>query len=291
MKYRIVHKTTYTYPENVSFCHNEAYLLPRHSVWQTCLNSQLWIEPMPALLQERNDFFDNRTHYFTIQSPHRILAVTATSDMEVNVPDFSQVVSPSWENVRDMLTMDISPMALDARAFVLESLFIESSPTIVEYAQAVFTPNRPLLEAVFDLTHRIYTEFTYDPHFSTIATPLNDVLAHRRGVCQDFAHLAIACIRAMKLPARYVSGYLETLPPPGQPKLRGVDASHAWFSVYVPQYGWVDFDPTNDQMLNEQYIVTAWGRDYNDVTPLKGIIFGGGGEHQLDVSVDVERLN
>ncbi|MEN9849778.1 MAG: hypothetical protein RL368_2518, partial [Pseudomonadota bacterium] len=139
-----------------------------------------------------------------------------------------------------------------------------------------------------DLMRRIFTEFTYDPHFTTIITPLSDVLLHRRGVCQDFAHLMIACLRSLGLAARYVSGYLETLPPPGQVKLQGSDASHAWLAVYVPGRGWIDFDPTNNQIPTNQHITTAWGRDYSDVTPLKGIIFGGG-EHLLSVSVDVNR--
>lgn len=290
MKYRITHKTMYVYSDTVSFCHNEAYLMPRNSAWQTCLHSQLWIDPIPALMQERTDFFRNRSHYFTIQTAHKMLTVTAISDVEVNLPENLSLESDAWENIRDDLATDLSPEGLEARNFILESPFITTKdPTILEYVATSFTKKRPLLDAVMDLTTRIYNDFTYDPQFTTIATPLSEVLEHRRGVCQDFAHLAIAGVRTMGLAARYVSGYLETLPPPGEQKLRGVDASHAWFSVYLPTLGWVDFDPTNNQMLTEQYITTAWGRDYEDVTPLKGIIFGGG-EHKLEVSVDVERL-
>lgn len=289
MKYRITHKTAYTYSDLVSLCHNEACLIPRNSARQTCLLSQLWINPMPALMQERTDFFCNRTHYFTIQTPHKQLTVTAISDVEINLPENPSLESLPWEQVRDKLGTDISSDGIESRGFMLDSPFIAKDDAIAEYAQVSFQPERPLLEAVQDLTSRIYTEFTYDSNFTTIATPLSEVLKHRRGVCQDFAHFAIACVRTMGLPARYVSGYLETLPPPGQPKLKGVDASHAWLSVYVPELGWADFDPTNNQMTNEQYITTAWGRDYEDVTPLKGIVFGGG-EHNLEVSVDVERL-
>jgi transglutaminase-like putative cysteine protease len=264
--------------------------MPRNSNWQTCLHSQLWINPIPALMQEKTDFFSNRSHYFTIQTAHKTLTVTAISDVEVNPPQNISLESDTWENIRNELAIDMSPEGIEARSFILDSPFITTkNQDILEYAVTSFTDARPLLEAVMDLTSRIYNDFTYDPQFTTIATPLSEVLEHRRGVCQDFAHLAIAGIRTMGLAARYVSGYLETLPPPGQPKLRGVDASHAWFSVYVPTVGWVDFDPTNNQTLTEQYITTAWGRDYEDVTPLKGIIFGGG-EHQLEVSVDVERL-
>jgi len=291
MKYRVTHKTAYHYSDNVSLCQNEAYLRPRNSVWQTCLHSQLWIEPTPALMHERIDFFDNHVHYFTVQAPHKTLTITAISDIDIHdtLPQ-SLLASPPWEQVRDSLMIDTTAASLSARAFILASPFITPNAALTDYAQPSFTPQRPLLEAVLELTQRIYAEFTYDAQFSTIATPLAEVLEHRRGVCQDFAHLAIACLRTQGLAARYVSGYLETLPPPGQAKLRGVDASHAWFSVYVPQQGWIDFDPTNNQIITEQYITTAWGRDYNDVTPLKGIIFGGGSEHRLEVAVDVERL-
>ncbi|MDY6991655.1 MAG: transglutaminase family protein, partial [Pseudomonadota bacterium] len=245
----------------------------------------------PALMHERIDFFDNYVHYFTVQAPHKILTITAISDLDIHyLSPQSQMTSPPWEQVRDSLTTDTTAAGLSARAFILASPFITPNAVLADYAQSSFTPQRPLLEAVLELTQRIYSEFTYDAQFSTIATPLAEVLEHRRGVCQDFAHLAIACLRTQGLAARYVSGYLETLPPPGQAKLRGVDASHAWFSVYIPQQGWIDFDPTNNQMITEQYITTAWGRDYNDVTPLKGIIFGGGSEHRLEVAVDVERL-
>ena len=174
--------------------------------------------------------------------------------------------------------------------YLLESEFIEFSEQVRAYMDKSFTPNRPLLEAVEDLMHRIYQEFDYVPGFSSIATPLAEVIKHRKGVCQDFAHLAIACLRMRGLAARYVSGYLETIPPEGQERLVGADASHAWFSVFVPHQGWVDFDPTNAQIPSEQHITVAWGRDYADVAPLKGVVFGGGEDNELDVSVDVERI-
>ena len=163
-------------------------------------------------------------------------------------------------------------------------------PELHDYAEKSFAKGRPLLEAVEDLTTRLYTDFTYDPGFTTIATPLADVVKHRRGVCQDFAHLGIACLRALGLAARYVSGYIETDPPPDQEPLEGADASHAWFSVYLPQFGWIDFDPTNNQIPADRHITVAWGRDYADVTPLKGVVFGSG-THELSVSVDCKREN
>jgi len=209
--------------------------------------------------------------------------------VEVLSPEAGLLDSPPWEAVRERVAADTTTPGLEARDFVLPSAFVPPDDAVWDYARASFPPGRPLLEAVRDLTRRIHQEFRYDPGFTTIVTPLAEVLAHRRGVCQDFAHLQIACLRSLGLPARYVSGYLETLPPPGKAKLQGADASHAWVSVYDPEQGWTDFDPTNDQLVGEQHITTAWGRDYGDVTPLKGIIFGGG-EHTLEVAVDVERL-
>ncbi len=291
MKYRIIHKTVYQYQDTVSLCHNQAYLTPRDTPLQTCGKSELWISPRPAMQHQRKDFFGNQAVYFAIQTPHRTLGVTAISDVEIKHPGSIPLPahSPPWEEVRDWPWAETYPERLEARAYILESPFVGVSDEIRAYARESFTPRRPLLEAARDLMTRIYRDFTYDSGFTTIATPLNEVLAHRRGVCQDFAHLGIACARAMGLPARYVSGYLETLPPPDKPKLRGADASHAWLALYLPGGEWMDLDPTNNQIPGEQHITTAWGRDYGDVTPLKGVIFGGGG-HSLEVSVDVDRL-
>ncbi|HQT25374.1 MAG TPA: transglutaminase family protein, partial [Burkholderiales bacterium] len=190
-----------------------------------------------------------------------------------------------WESVR-LSQLDVP----DALQYALDSPFVMTSSELMAYAGPSFTPGRPLLEAVQDLMQRIHADFTYDPGFTTLATPLSEVLAHRRGVCQDFAHLAIGCLRSRGLAARYVSGYIETLPFPGKEKLVGADASHAWFSVYMPELGWMDFDPTNNQIPADRHIVVAWGRDYGDVTPLKGVIFGGG-DHELAVSVEVRNMD
>jgi transglutaminase-like putative cysteine protease len=290
MKYRIVHKTEYAYQGTVSHCYNQGYLMPRASPGQTCLASELWITPRPSTQQERLDFFGNRASYFAIHSPHQSLSVTAISQIEIMPPPQLPLPanSPAWESVRGSLPTDCSREGLEARGYVLPSPFIAFTPAIEQFARESFTPQRPLLDAALDLTKRIYQEFKYDPQFTTIVTPLSEVLKHRRGVCQDFAHLAIACARSLGLAARYVSGYLETLPPPGKTKLRGADASHAWFSIYLPGQGWADFDPTNNQIPSGQHLTIAWGRDYGDVAPLTGIIFGGG-SHTLAVSVDVER--
>lgn len=294
MKYRIIHVTRYGYVDSVSLCHSIAHLKPRTMPHQQCLSAQVRVSPWPSVAREHQDLFGNRVNYFSLQLAHSTLEITAISEVEVNaqlVPPMEQ--SPPWEQVRDGLPADPSPASIDARIFALPSPAAPLSPAAADYARLSFPPGRPILEAVNDLTARIYTEFEYDPSFTTTATPLSLVLEHRRGVCQDFAHLAIAALRGLGLPARYVSGYLETLPPPGQPKLRGADASHAWFGVFVPGLGgsggWVDFDPTNNCLIHQQHVTTAIGRDYQDVPPVRGVFYGGG-EHNLTVAVDVDRL-
>ena len=291
MNYKIVHKTEYSYSASVNLCYNEARLTPRNFVHQHCSNSQFVVDPEPGACRERQDFFGNTVYYFTIQQPHRELIVTVTSHVQVRGRemqlDFAEHLA--WEEVCQRLQTDLDPETLELRQYILNSPMIPTMPELRTYAERSFSKERPLLEAVEELTDRLYTDFTYDPGFTTIATPLADVIQHRRGVCQDFAHLGIGCLRALGLAARYVSGYIETDPPPGQESLAGADASHAWFSVYLPQLGWVDFDPTNNQIPTDQHITIAWGRDYSDVTPLKGVVFGSG-THELSVSVDCQRL-
>ncbi len=290
MRFQISHSTTYQYAAPISLCHNIACLLPRATPHQQVISSYLQITPRAASVHERTDFFGNRQHHFSIQRSHQSLTVTAHSEVIIKSMEYPGLLQTTrWEEVRDNILFDNSPAGLEARAYILPSPFIKPTDRIRAYAELSFQPERTVLEAMIDLTHRIFTEFTYDPHFTTVVTPLEEVLEHRRGVCQDFAHLAIACARAMGIPARYVSGYLETLPPPGQEKLQGADASHAWLAVYDPILGWTDFDPTNDQIPSHQHITTAWGRDYSDVTPLKGIFFGAA-DHQLKVAVDVNRV-
>jgi len=292
MKYRVTHSTKYNYSENVTLCHNVAHLLPRTTPQQTCRISELKISPLPVAVNEWSDLFGNRQASFSIQLPHTELIVTAISEVEVSSSGslLNDAFPTAWEQAVDYMQTASDPETIDARMYVLESEFIEFSDEVRNYTDTSFTPGRPLLEAVEDLMHRIYKEFDYVPGFSSIATPLGEVLKHRKGVCQDFAHLAIACLRMQGLAARYVSGYLETIPPAGKPRLVGADASHAWFSVFVPHQGWIDFDPTNAQIPAEQHITVAWGRDYADVAPLKGVIFGGGDKNKLKVSVDVERI-
>ena len=288
MKYRVIHTTEFVYEAPVGLCYNEARLLPRELPQQRVRAAALQIDPLPDDYYERFDFFGNRTVYFSLQQIHERLMVTATSEVEVDRPQlFAQLDPLPWERARERLHGDGSAESVDACQYLLDSPNVAGDDLLSGYARPSFPPGRPLLAGVHDLMERIYREFSYDPEFSTIATPLNEVLAHRSGVCQDFAHLAIGCLRAQGLAARYVSGYLETQPPPGQQRLVGADASHAWFSVYHPDAGWLDFDPTNNQLPGERYITVAWGRDYADVPPLKGVVFGGGGEHELKVAVDV----
>lgn len=287
MRYRVTHTTEFIYEARVGLCYNEARLLPRDLPQQSVQTSGLQIEPMPHDYYERFDYFGNRTAYFSIQQPHDQLSVTAHSEVDTSATIPEETAGRlSWEMARERLRNVRSAEILDASQFVLDSPTVVVNELILNYALPSFTPGRPLIEAVHDLMQRIFHEFNYDPEFSTIATPLKDVLEHRSGVCQDFAHLAIGCLRSMGLAARYVSGYIETEPPPGEERLVGADASHAWFSAFLPEHGWLDFDPTNNQLPGDRHITVAWGRDFADVTPLKGVAFGSG-EHELKVAVDV----
>ncbi|MEE7627911.1 transglutaminase family protein [Methylobacter sp. Wu8] len=305
MKYRITHSTLYQYSQLVGLCQNEARLQPRDFWRQQCHGSRFEISPEPNDFHERLDFFGNRVAYFAVQQAHQRLTVTAVSDVSVfPKPSCGDLAgSLTWEQVRDQLQgapgqslpqnqcvpQDFGDEQLDAKLYLLDSPLVSTSAELADYAQSSFLPNRPLVQVVADLMQRIHADFTYAPSTTTIATPLSDVLHSRRGVCQDFAHLAIGCLRSFGIAARYVSGYIETQPEPGKQRLVGADASHAWFAVYVPSSGWLEFDPTNNKVPFDQHITLAWGRDYTDVTPLKGIAFGGG-QHTLSVSVDVLRL-
>ncbi|MDT8442064.1 MAG: transglutaminase family protein [Desulfuromonadales bacterium] len=290
MKYRVTHSTEFDYDAPVGLCYNEARLRPRDLSRQQVRSSVLRIDPPPQDIYERVDYFGNRTTYFSIQQLHAKMLVTAVSELQVSEPNpDNHQVRPGWEEVRDALRLANTPELVEASQFTLDSPMVHADHLLAAYAQPSFPGQRSLTDAVHDLMQRIFRDFKYDPEFSSLATPLKDVLEHRSGVCQDFAHLAIGCLRSQGLAARYVSGYLETQPPPGQPRLVGADASHAWFSVFVPGLGWVDYDPTNNQLPGEKYVTAAWGRDYADVTPLKGVAYGGG-EHLLKVSVDVEQI-
>ncbi|MBK1640558.1 transglutaminase [Chromatium okenii] len=290
MKFRVTHLTRYEYAEPVSLCHSIAHLKPLRTRRQQCLSSHLRVDPWPAVMREREDFFGNRVNYFSIQQAHNVLEVTASSELELTplvVPTTDK--TPAWERVVQRLYDRGDGLMTDARIFTLPSPQVPLDRAAREYALPSFPPGRPILTATQELMGRIFRDFDYDPLSTTIATPVAEVMRQRRGVCQDFAHVALAGLRGLGLAARYVSGYLETLPPPGQVKLQGADASHAWFAVLIPELGWVDFDPTNNQIPNAQHLTTAVGRDFQDVTPLRGIFYGGG-THELVVAVDVNRM-
>ncbi len=290
MKYRVRHTTEYRYTEAVNQCRNETCLLMRETPTQRCHDSQLSISPAAVDCHERTDFFGNRRTHFAVLQPHEALTVTAVSEVEIwaPAPATEAAASLAWEAVAAQLQQQRTPDNLAANPYLYPSPLVPRSSASADYMRPSLTPGRSLLAATAELMQRIYADFAYDPASTTIATPLPEVMKQRRGVCQDFAHVAIACLRSAGLAARYVSGYIETLPPPGQERLVGADASHAWFAVYLPEHGWFDFDPTNNQQLSQQHITLAWGRDFSDVSPLKGIALGGG-EHQVVVSVDVAR--
>jgi transglutaminase-like putative cysteine protease len=290
LRYSISHKTVYQYANAVSVAHHLIRLNPRPLPFQQTLDSRLTVEPVPALLSSHLDYFGNTVSFVTIEGPHRQLEVRSQCEIEVSrnswpAPDST----PAWELVRDLCRGDHYNAAAEACEFAFSSPLVSPRRDFVDYSAPSFAAGRPLLEAAMDLMRRIHEDFKFDPQATTVATPLEQVFRQRRGVCQDFAHLQIACLRALGLPARYLSGYLETAPPPGQPKLQGADSSHAWLQLWCGEAGWIDLDPTNNLLPADRHITLAWGRDFGDVSPLRGVLVGSG-THQLRVAVDVTPL-
>ena len=287
MKYRVTHSTSYGYDEAIPLSHNMVRLRPRQHPGQICLQHQLNLFPAPAIRNEGFDYFGNYVTWFSIQEPHTDLKIVAESEVEVTrlaAPEFD--LGPSWENVLYTLASSRDQQTLAAREFAFESTGIPWSPELADYAAPSFTRDQSFLQCVFDLTKRIFRDFKFLPGSTKIETPVMDVFRSREGVCQDFAHLQVGCLRSRGFSARYVSGYIATIPPPGQKRLEGADASHAWISVFAPGYGWVDFDPTNGLLPTDSHVTLAWGRDYSDVGPAKGILIGGK-RHWMNVAVDV----
>ena len=288
VRYRIEHETRYEHDGLASTSQHVACLTPRTLAHQRLLGHYLHIEPTPVSVQARTDYFGNLVDQFAILTPYTTMCVTSRSEVEIDQlertvePD----ASPAWESVADGLLYRGKARYSEATEFSYASPFAPVGPEVEAFAREVFEPGRPLLAAAIALMHRIHQEFTFDPEATSVATPITEVLSERRGVCQDFAHLQIAALRALGLPARYVSGYLLTDPPEGQPRLVGADASHAWVSAWCPAHGWVDLDPTNDVLPSFRHITLAWGRDYGDVSPLRGVVLGGQ-EHRLHVAVSV----
>jgi transglutaminase-like putative cysteine protease len=268
-----------------------ACLKPRAVPHHQLSRSELSIQPRPATRTEREDSFGNRLCFFTIQEPHRELMVEASGEvvMQGNPTPWPKLLIP-WEEVVRSLPTDLSANGLEAYQFGFESPRIRARPEFAAYALQSFTPGRSMPDALLDLTKRIYEDFQFDSKSTNVRTTPEEVFKKKRGVCQDFAHLQIACLRSLNLSARYVSGYLRTYPPPGRPRLVGADASHAWVSAYCPGIGWLDVDPTNNAVPSNGHVTLAWGRDYGDVSPLRGLILGGG-SHTLKVAVDMEPID
>lgn len=287
MIYRVTHKTTYDYGDAVSLSHNLVRMRPRDHSAQTCRWHELFVSPAPAVNNEGLDYFGNHVSWLSLQEPHTEFTVEATSEVEVRLelrPDLA--LSAPWESVGQTIFGASDAGLIGIRQFTFDSYYVKRAPLLAAYALDSFSPGRPLLECVLDLTLRIHREFRYLPGSTKVGTPILEVFQMRKGVCQDFTHLEIACLRSLGLAARYVSGYLATRPQPGRARLVGADVSHAWISVFTPDFGWVDFDPTNGMMPLDSHVTVAWGRDYDDVGPIRGILTGGQ-RQKLNVGVDV----
>jgi transglutaminase-like putative cysteine protease len=290
MIYRISHKTTYKYKDQVSLGNHVACLTPRNFPHHRCIWTDLRIEPLPTTHSERTDFFGNRIDLFTIKEPHKQLVVEARSEVVMDDHEPWSTVSIPWEKAIRRVPHNYSADGLNAYQFVFESPRIRHGRSFAEYALASFSPGREFGAALRELTTRIHRDFRFDAKATNVRTTPEDVFRKKRGVCQDFAHVQIACLRSIGVPARYVSGYLRTYPAPGRPRLIGADVSHAWVSAYCPDTGWLDVDPTNDLVPLQSHVTVAWGRDYGDISPLRGLILGGGRDHSLKVNVDMEPL-
>lgn len=289
-RFDVVHRTEYTYGLPMSDGYTVAHLLPRDTPTQRVVSAEIQVSPDPDEYEEHTDLFGNRVVRIGVHRPHGHLGVTGRCVVEVEPPGPAQHLpdsSTAWDEVARRLATARGDIATTVGPFVAATAATPSIPELAMVTDDLFVPGRDLLDVVRALSSRIHAEFVFDPEFSDVSTPIAAVCAARRGVCQDFAHLMIACLRSHGLAARYVSGYLETFPPPGQPKLTGSDASHAWCSVWVPELGWLDADPTNDQVPPQRHITVAWGRDYFDVTPVRGVVIGPAASQSLSVGVDV----
>ena len=292
MRLAVVHATTYRYNSPVALSRQLLHLEPREASAQSVEGFALEIAPAPDETARGTDYFGNPVVAFAIVQPHAELTVRSRFDATVapRAEDIAGRHTDAWDAVRDRLRDLGQPPLVDAAQFLYETPHVELAPELAGYASASFTPGRAALDAVRELASRIHADYRFDATATSVATPLREVVARRRGVCQDFAHLMIGCLRALGLPARYVSGYILTRPKPGRARLVGADASHAWVSAYCPPLGWVDVDPTNDCLVNDEHVTVAWGRDFSDVTPLRGVILGGG-EQELAVAVKVTALS
>ena len=279
MIYDVVHKTVYKYKAASSLCQNILRMVPRETPYQQVWTSQLSLEPQAHSHGVSHDYFGNRMDHFTIHAPHSQLEISSTATVAVQqVSGTMPELTKPWDQR--------STYPLEVEQFRYDSGHVKRDPGYAAYAAKEFTPGRPILEAALALTGRIHRDFSYEPGATEVSSSVEEVFEKRKGVCQDFAHLQIACLRSLGIPARYVSGYLATTPPPGQERLQGADATHAWLSVYCDGFGWIDLDPTNDTACGAQHLTVAWGREYRDVAPVTGV-FVGDGDSKISVSVDV----
>lgn len=289
MKYRVWHRTSYRYDDVVTDSLGIVHLTPRALPHQQVASTDLRIDPMPADLNQETDYFGNTATYFQVTAPHTELVVTATSEVDVQEPAYpASALQGPWEKARPVHCDD--PDALAAIEFTLASPEVPLHDQARDYAAESLTPQRSLGEALTALIGRVHRDFAYQPGATTVTSTVAEVFSKRAGVCQDFAHLLVSGLRAHGLAVRYVSGYLATEPPPGRDRIVGADASHAWVEVWAPGGTWLAIDPTNDQWVNDRYVVAAWGRDYGDVPPLKGVIFSEARSSDLTVEVDVAPL-
>lgn len=286
-RYRVTHRTTYTYSKRVQDSVGQFHLVPRALPWQQVQTARVVVDPLPGDVSADVDYFGNSSTYFHLTEPHSRLVIEAVSDVDVVVPAYDAAMNRPWEDARPLMHPE-EPGAWRAAEYALESPRAQHVAEATEYAAASLTPGRPLAEAVTDLMHRIHADFAYDSTATTVTSTVADAMRARAGVCQDFAHVALASLRGHGVAARYVSGYLATQPPPGKERIVGADASHAWLAVWIPgTQEWLAIDPTNDQWANDRYVTVAWGRDYGDVSPVRGIIFTKAKRSTLHVSVDV----
>lgn len=291
MIYDVSHRTIYRYSTPVAQSQHIVHMAPRPVDRQRIKGHTLVIEPAPTIRTEREDFYGNRVVMFDIEQDHKELIVHARSTISVSAPKpIAIAASMPWDALARRIADPKAGVDLGVVRYACASRHTRATPEIAAYVLPSFPAGRPVLEAAWSLVERIYADFTFDSTATDVSTPITDVLHRRRGVCQDFSHLALACLRTMRIAARYVSGYILTKPPAGVPRLAGADASHAWISVWSPEFGWVDFDPTNGLMPKDEHITIAYGRDYDDVSPISGILLGGS-EHSVSVGVDVIPLS
>lgn len=288
-RFRVVHRTEYRYGRPMADGFTATHLAPRPTPHQSVLSTVLHIDPQPDEFDAAHDSYGNPVALFAVHHPHETLLVESTIEVDVSVPP-PVPWSPPWDDVAAVAAGATGDLAEELGPYLAHT---SATPRLEVLAELTvgFTPGRPVADVVSELCYLVFTTFRFDAGATDVTTPLAEVMQERHGVCQDFAHVAAAALRSVGLPARYVSGYIETVPPPGEPKLIGVDASHAWCSVWAGELGWLDFDPTNDQMPPQRHVTVGWGRDYDDVAPVRGVVIGPSGEQSLVVAVDVTALD